>query len=92
MERGDIVRAPFEYSDLTGGKRRPACIVSVEVFNRTGEVVIAMITASPALPPRDLVTWYSRTGRPRDYCAPPFSERDAFSPGHRMSCPSREVG
>lgn len=46
MERGDVVRAPFEYSDLTGGKRRPACIVSVEVFNRTGEVVIAMITSS----------------------------------------------
>lgn len=48
MDRGDIVRAPFEYSDLTGGKRRPACIVSTESFNRTGELVIAMITSSQA--------------------------------------------
>ncbi|MGH2811729.1 MAG: type II toxin-antitoxin system PemK/MazF family toxin [Actinomycetota bacterium] len=45
MDRGDIVRAPFEYSDLTGDKRRPACVVSVEAFNRTGDVVIAMITS-----------------------------------------------
>lgn len=46
MDRGDIIRAPFEYSDLTGNKRRPACIVSVESFNRTGEVMVGMITSS----------------------------------------------
>lgn len=46
MDRGDIVRATFEYSDLTGGKRRPACVVSVEAFNRSGEVLIAMVTSS----------------------------------------------
>ncbi|MGH9243333.1 MAG: type II toxin-antitoxin system PemK/MazF family toxin [Acidimicrobiales bacterium] len=45
MERGDIVLAPFPYSDLRGLKRRPACVVSSAVFNDGPDAIVAMVTS-----------------------------------------------
>lgn len=36
----------FPYSDDTGSKRRPVCVLSVEGFNATGDSVVAMITSN----------------------------------------------
>lgn len=37
---------PFEYSDLSGSKRRPACIVSSDEYNGGGrDVILAMVTS-----------------------------------------------
>jgi|SRR5665213_577385 len=46
MDRGQIVFAPFLYSDLQGTKRRPACVVSAPEFNDGPDVVVAMVTSS----------------------------------------------
>jgi mRNA-degrading endonuclease toxin of MazEF toxin-antitoxin module len=31
--RGDVIAVPYDYSDLTGGKVRPAVIVSRDAYN-----------------------------------------------------------
>lgn len=45
MDRGQIVLAPFLYSDLVGMKRRPACVVSSAAYNRGPDVILAMVTS-----------------------------------------------
>ena len=44
-QRGDIVLVPFPFTDLSTTKRRPALIVSNELVNATGDVIIVMITS-----------------------------------------------
>jgi mRNA interferase MazF len=39
--RGDVVAVPYEYSDLTGGKVRPAVIVSSDSYNLARPDVVA---------------------------------------------------
>jgi mRNA interferase MazF len=39
--RGDVIAVPFNYSDLTGRKLRPALIVSSETYNLIGRDVVA---------------------------------------------------
>ena len=46
MDRGQIVLAPFPYSDLRGMKRRPACVVSASSYNEGPDVIVAMVTSS----------------------------------------------
>jgi mRNA-degrading endonuclease toxin of MazEF toxin-antitoxin module len=46
LQRGDVVTTTFPYSDDTGSKRRPVCVLSVEGFNATGDAVVAMITSN----------------------------------------------
>ena len=45
LERGDVVLVPFPYSDLRGLKRRPACVVSGQEYQRGPDVIVAMITS-----------------------------------------------
>jgi mRNA interferase MazF len=45
MDRGQIVLAPFLYSDLVGMKRRPACVVSSAAYNSGPDVILAMVTS-----------------------------------------------
>src|SRR5665213_2195738 len=45
MDRGQIVLAPFLYSDLIGMKRRPACVVSSAAYNSGPDVILAMVTS-----------------------------------------------
>ncbi len=45
LTRGDIVLAPFPYSDLRGLKRRPACVVSADVYQLGPDVIVAMVTS-----------------------------------------------
>src|SRR5487761_2397635 len=45
MDRGQIVLAPFLYSDLVGMKRRPACVVSSGAYNSGPDVILAMVTS-----------------------------------------------
>ena len=45
LTRGEIWLAPFPYSDLTGSKRRPVCVVSPERFNAGADVLVAMVTS-----------------------------------------------
>ncbi|MBK5228041.1 MAG: type II toxin-antitoxin system PemK/MazF family toxin [Actinobacteria bacterium] len=48
--RGDVFYSPFDYTDLTPGKRRPVCVVSGNQFNASGpDVMVAMITSRPRL-------------------------------------------
>ena len=45
--RGDVVLVNFIFTDESGGKRRPAVIVSSETYNkRRDEAVIAAITST----------------------------------------------
>ena len=47
--RGDIIAVPYEYSDLTGGKVRPALILSSDAYNLARpDVVAAEITSQMA--------------------------------------------
>jgi len=39
--RGDVIAVPYDYSDLTGGKVRPAVIVSSEAYNLARPDVVA---------------------------------------------------
>ena len=48
VDRGQIVSAPFAFSDLVGSKRRPACIVSTAEYNEGPDVIVAMVTSSRA--------------------------------------------
>lgn len=43
--RGEIVLVPFPYSDLRGMKRRPACVVSADAYQRGPDVIVAMVTS-----------------------------------------------
>ncbi|MBM3175984.1 MAG: type II toxin-antitoxin system PemK/MazF family toxin [Chloroflexi bacterium] len=44
--RGDVVLVGFIFSDETGGKRRPAVIVSADAYHKSRqEVIIAAITS-----------------------------------------------
>ena len=48
FERGDVVIAPFPFTDLPVSKRRPVVVLSnAEPFNReTGQLVCAMVTGA----------------------------------------------
>ena len=39
--RGDVIAVPYDYSDLTGGKVRPALVISRDAYNVTGPDVVA---------------------------------------------------
>jgi mRNA interferase MazF len=46
-QRGDIVSAPFRFSESDTFKRRPVVVVSNDaVYGETGGVVVAMITSA----------------------------------------------
>jgi mRNA interferase MazF len=45
-KRGDIVLVPFPFTDLSSSKRRPALVISPDVFNdQTQDLVVAAITS-----------------------------------------------
>lgn len=48
MDRGEVVRAPFQYADLTQGKTRPAVVASPSGYNQGPDVIVAMVTSQPA--------------------------------------------
>jgi mRNA interferase MazF len=49
FERGDILLAPFKYTDMEVFKRRPVLVLSRrELFGATRQVVVAMITSASA--------------------------------------------
>jgi mRNA interferase MazF len=48
LVRGDIVLAPFSYSDLRGMKRRPACVVSADAYHAGPDVILVMVTSQAA--------------------------------------------
>ena len=59
--RGDIIAVPYDYSDLTGGKVRPAVIVSSDAYNLTQPDVVAAGVSSQVAKARPydhvLVDW-----------------------------------
>jgi mRNA interferase MazF len=49
----DILLVPFPFTDLTSAKKRPALVVSPDVYNRSGpDLVIAFITSQTDVRPR----------------------------------------
>ena len=51
-QRGDIVYVPFQYSELSGGKVRPAVVVNGAEFQDTEQLyIIAAITSNVAASP-----------------------------------------
>jgi len=45
-EQWEVVTVPFPFADRAETKRRPALVLSCEVFNRQGNTILAMITTS----------------------------------------------
>ena len=45
-EPWDVVVVPFPFTDRPESKRRPALVISGELFNRGGHTVLAMITSA----------------------------------------------
>ena len=52
MDRGEIYLGPFLYSDLTGSKRRPVCVVSAPKYNAGPDVVAMISSGARATSPR----------------------------------------
>jgi mRNA interferase MazF len=50
---GDVVLVPFPYRDQLAERTRPAAVVSAQVYNQQGDVVVAAITSHPARFPTD---------------------------------------
>lgn len=47
FRRGDVVLVPFDFTDRSGSKWRPAVVISTERYNRTTpDVLIASITGN----------------------------------------------
>ncbi|MBI4494072.1 MAG: type II toxin-antitoxin system PemK/MazF family toxin [Chloroflexi bacterium] len=47
LRRGDVVLVPFDFTDRSGGKWRPAVVVSSDPYNQqTPDVLIASITGN----------------------------------------------
>jgi mRNA interferase MazF len=44
-QRGDIVSISFPYTDQSTTKIRPALIISNDIVNETGDIVIVMVTS-----------------------------------------------
>ncbi len=43
-ESWDIVVVPFSFTEKLGAKKRPALVISQQLFNKNGHTVLAMIT------------------------------------------------
>ena len=65
----DIILVPFPFTDLTAVKKRPALVVSPDVYNRTGaDLVIAFITSSTNMNPRPgdhRIQFWKESGLPK---------------------------
>lgn len=47
LRKGDVVMVPFEFTDRSGAKWRPAVVVSSERYNqRSPDVIIASVTGN----------------------------------------------
>lgn len=60
-KKWDIILVPFPFTDLSSAKRRPALVVSPDVYNAGKDAVIAYITSQTSILPRlgdyDLQKW-----------------------------------
>lgn len=45
FEQWDIILVPFPFTDLSTSKKRPALVVSPEIYNEGHDLVIAFITS-----------------------------------------------
>jgi mRNA interferase MazF len=61
ITQGDIVAVDFPFSDGSGIKRRPALVISSDLINQTGDVVLMQVTSkfkkdrlTIALQPKDI--------------------------------------
>jgi mRNA interferase MazF len=65
----DIILVPFPFTDLTAVKKRPALVVSPDVYNRSGpDLVIAFITSSTNVSPRPgdhRIQFWKESGLPK---------------------------
>ena len=70
-EPGDVILVPYPFGERTGGRKRPALVVSDTEFNQaTGELIIAQITGR-----------LTGSGRPGDYVIEEWKEAKLLSPG-----------
>lgn len=51
-KKWDVILVPFPFTDLSSAKRRPALIVSPDVYNARKDVVIAYVTSQINAPLR----------------------------------------
>lgn len=63
---GDVVLVPFPFTDQSGGKKRPAVIVSSSDYNANRRDLIIMAITSQVGSHSDLVKRSSRIGRALD--------------------------
>ncbi|MGH9093454.1 MAG: type II toxin-antitoxin system PemK/MazF family toxin [Acidimicrobiales bacterium] len=46
LQRGQLVRVPFPYTNQADSKTRPACVISVPAYNSGPDFIVAMVTSS----------------------------------------------
>ncbi len=63
---GDVVLVPFPFTDQSGGKKRPAVIVSSSDYNANRRDLIIMAITSQVRSHSDLVKRSSRISRALD--------------------------
>jgi mRNA interferase MazF len=51
-KKWDVILVPFPFTDLSSAKRRPALIVSPDIYNAGKDVVIAYVTSQMYMPLR----------------------------------------
>jgi len=70
MNCGDIVTVNFPFTDHSGGKIRPALIVSTDEFNTGADVIFVPISSAPKSDPyvftiEDAAPYFPQTGLKR---------------------------
>lgn len=43
--QGDVVLVPFPFRDVQAERARPAIVVSVDLYNQHGDIVVAAVTS-----------------------------------------------
>ncbi len=66
--RWNIVLVPFPFTDFSNYKKRPALVISPDVYNSSGDLIISFITSNLAFPGKSgdyLITDWNKAGLPK---------------------------
>jgi hypothetical protein len=72
---GDVVLVPFPFTDQSGGKKRPAVVVSSADYNSNRRDLVIMAITSKVRTPWILANPCLPIGKPPDYSSLLFSSR-----------------
>jgi len=81
FRQGDVLLVPFPFTDQSGHKQRPACVISGDAYNRTHlDVILAPITSQVvrAADEVPLIDWQAAGLLKPSAVKPLLSSFDAF--------------